>query len=415
MTRTLTKPELLAPAGNMEKGKMALLYGADAIYLGGKMFGLRAFANNFSLEEIAEMAAYAHSLGKKVYVTVNIFAHNEDIDKLPDYLRGLAAAKVDALLISDLGVWTTAREVVPELPLHVSTQANTTNFATVKAWEQLGAERVVLARELSLKEISEISEKTSVELETFVHGAMCISYSGRCLLSAYLTGRDGNRGACTQACRWEYNMYKLGEQKRPGEYFDLEEDEHGTYVMNSKDLCLIEYLPELMRAGVCSLKIEGRMKSVHYVATVVSVYRKAIDACWADMDGYSVPEEWITELNKVSHRQYTTGFAITKPDRNAQVYTSSKYEQTHDFVGIVTGYDAENKRAYFEQRNNVKAGEPLELLEPDGTLLPFVLENMQDADGAAIDCAPHAQQKFSAASDKQLLQYSLLRRKVVKE
>ena len=415
MTRTLTKPELLAPAGNMEKGKMALLYGADAIYLGGKMFGLRAFANNFSLEEIAEMVAYAHSLGKKVYVTVNIFAHNEDIDKLPDYLRGLAAAKVDALLISDLGVWTTAREVVPELPLHVSTQANTTNFATVKAWEQLGAERVVLARELSLKEISEISEKTSVELETFVHGAMCISYSGRCLLSAYLTGRDGNRGACTQACRWEYNMYKLGEQKRPGEYFDLEEDEHGTYVMNSKDLCLIEYLPELMRAGVCSLKIEGRMKSVHYVATVVSVYRKAIDACWADMDGYSVPEEWITELNKVSHRQYTTGFAITKPDRNAQVYTSSKYEQTHDFVGIVTGYDAENKRAYFEQRNNVKAGEPLELLEPDGTLLPFVLENMQDADGAAIDCAPHAQQKFSAASDKLLLQYSLLRRKVVKE
>lgn len=415
MTRTLTKPELLAPAGNMEKGKMALLYGADAIYLGGKMFGLRAFANNFSLEEIAEMAAYAHSLGKKVYVTVNIFAHNEDIDKLPDYLRGLAAAKVDALLISDLGVWTTAREVVPELPLHVSTQANTTNFATVKAWEQLGAERVVLARELSLKEISEISEKTSVELETFVHGAMCISYSGRCLLSAYLTGRDGNRGACTQACRWEYNMYKLGEQKRSGEYFDLEEDEHGTYVMNSKDLCLIEYLPELMRAGVCSLKIEGRMKSVHYVATVVSVYRKAIDACWADMDGYSVPEEWITELNKVSHRQYTTGFAITKPDRNAQVYTSSKYEQTHDFVGIVTGYDAENKRAYFEQRNNVKAGEPLELLEPDGTLLPFVLENMQDADGAAIDCAPHAQQKFSAASDKTLLQYSLLRRKVVKE
>ena len=204
-------------------------------------------------------------------------------------------------------------------------------------------------------------------------------------------------------------------QKRPGEYFDLEEDEHGTYVMNSKDLCLIEYLPELMRAGVCSLKIEGRMKSVHYVATVVSVYRKAIDACWADMDGYSVPEEWITELNKVSHRQYTTGFAITKPDRNAQVYTSSKYEQTHDFVGIVTGYDAENKRAYFEQRNNVKAGEPLELLEPDGTLLPFVLENMQDADGVAIDCAPHAQQKFSAASDKPLLQYSLLRRKVVKE
>ena len=377
MSRNLVKPELLAPAGNMEKGKMALLYGADAIYLGGKLFGLRAFANNFSLEEIAEMAEYAHSLGKKVYVTVNIFAHNEDIDRLPDYLRGLQQAKVDALLISDLGVWSTARRVVPDMPLHVSTQANTTNYATVQAWEQLGAERVVLARELSLAEISEISEKTSVELETFVHGAMCISYSGRCLLSAYLTGRDGNRGACTQACRWEYNMYKLGEQKR--------------------------------------LKIEGRMKSVHYVATVVSVYRKAIDQCWADMEHYSVPEAWITELNKVSHRQYTTGFAVAKPDRNAQVYTSSKYEQTHDFVGIVIGYDAEKKRAYFEQRNNVKAGEPLELLMPDGNTMPFVLTEMLDEAGTPIDCAPHAQQKFSAASEKPLLQFSLLRRKVVKE
>lgn len=414
MAKLQGKPELLAPAGNMEKGKMALLYGADAIYLGGKMFGLRAFANNFSIEEIAEMAEYAHSLGKKVYVTVNIFAHNEDIDRLPDYLRSLEQARVDALLISDLGVWTTARSVVPNMALHVSTQANTTNYAGVQAWTQLGAERVVLARELSLAEIAEISDKTDVELEAFVHGAMCISYSGRCLLSSYMTGRDGNRGACTQACRWEYNMYKLGEQKRPGEYFDLEEDEHGTYVMNSKDLCLIEYLPELMKAGVCSLKIEGRMKSVHYVATVVSVYRKAIDSCWADMDNYKVPAEWITELNKVSHRQYTTGFAVAKPDRDAQVYTSSKYEQTHDFVGIVTGYDKENGRAYFEQRNNVKVGEPLELLMPDGELLPFVLEEMQDADGTPIDCAPHAQQKFSAASRVELLPNSLLRRKVVK-
>lgn len=414
MAKLQGKPELLAPAGNMEKGKMALLYGADAIYLGGKMFGLRAFANNFSIEEIAEMAEYAHSLGKKVYVTVNIFAHNEDIDRLPDYLRSLEQARVDALLISDLGVWTTARSVVPNMALHVSTQANTTNYAGVQAWTQLGAERVVLARELSLAEIAEISAKTDVELEAFVHGAMCISYSGRCLLSSYMTGRDGNRGACTQACRWEYNMYKLGEQKRPGEYFDLEEDEHGTYVMNSKDLCLIEYLPELMKAGVCSLKIEGRMKSVHYVATVVSVYRKAIDSCWEDMDNYRVPAEWITELNKVSHRQYTTGFAVAKPDRDAQVYTSSKYEQTHDFVGIVTGYDKENGRAYFEQRNNVKAGEPLELLMPDGELLPFILEEMQDADGTPIDCAPHAQQKFSAASRVELLPNSLLRRKVVK-
>lgn len=414
MSKLLHKPELLAPAGSMEKGKMALLYGADAIYLGGKMFGLRAFANNFDLPEIAEITEYAHSLGKKVYVTVNIFAHNEDIDKLPDYLRGLEVAKVDALLISDLGVWATARRVVPKMALHVSTQANTTNYASVQAWQDLGAERVVLARELSLAEIAAIGAKCDVELETFVHGAMCISYSGRCLLSSYLTGRDGNRGACTQACRWEYNMYKLGEQKRPGEYFDLEEDEHGTYVMNSKDLCLIEYLPQLMDAGVCSLKIEGRMKSVHYVATVVSVYRKAIDACWADREHYSVPQEWITELNKVSHRQYTTGFAVSKPDADAQVYSSSKYEQTHDFVGIVTGYDKEAKRAYFEQRNNVKAGEPLELLMPDGEVMPYVLYAMLDEEGNPIEVAPHAQQKFSAHSDVELMQFSLLRRKVVK-
>ncbi len=404
------KPELLAPAGNMEKAKMALLYGADAIYLGGKLFGLRAFANNFDIAQIAEITAYAHSLGKKVYVTVNIFAHNEEINKLPEYLLELEKCQVDALLIADLGVYMTAKRVVPKLPIHVSTQANNTNHATVQAWHDLGAERVVLARELSLKEIEEISAKTQVELEAFVHGAMCISYSGRCLLSAYLTGRDGNRGACTQACRWEYDVYSLKEQKRPGEYFDLEEDEHGTYVMNSKDLCLIEYLPELIRAGVCSLKIEGRMKSAHYVATVVSVYRKAIDLAWENPAGYKVPEAWLKELNKVSHRQYTTGFAINKPDANAQVYTSSKYEQTHDFVGIVTGYDAAAKRAYFEQRNNVKAGEQLELLMPDGSLVPFVLEEMQDEYGQPIDCAPHAQQKFSAKAEQELLVNSLLRK-----
>ena len=269
MSRVLVKPELLAPAGNMEKGKMALLYGADAIYLGGKAFSLRAFSGNFSMEEIEEIAAFAHDLGKKVYVTVNIFAHNEDVDKLDEYLLGLEKAGVDALLISDLGVWSVAKRVVPKMPLHVSTQANTTNFETVNAWEALGAERVVLARELSLTEIAEIGAKTTVELETFVHGAMCISYSGRCLLSAFLTGRDGNRGACAQACRWDYTIM---EKNRPGEQFDIQEDQRGTYIMNSKDLCLIDYLPELIRAGVCSLKIEGRMKSVHYVATVVSTY-----------------------------------------------------------------------------------------------------------------------------------------------
>lgn len=410
MTRMKNKPELLAPAGNMEKCKIALRYGADAVYLGGKMFGLRAFANNFSIEEIAEAAAYAHGLGKKVYVTVNIFAHNEDLTRLPDYLLELQQAGVDALLISDLGVWNVARQTVPEMPLHVSTQANTSNWAAVQAWKALGAERVVLARELSLEEIREIGARTDVELEAFVHGAMCISYSGRCLLSSYLTGRDGNRGACAQACRWEYSLI---EKNRPDEGFDIEEDERGTYVMNSKDLCLIDHIPDLIEAGICSLKIEGRMKSIHYVATVVSVYRKAIDAYWNDPKKYQVTDEWRQELEKVSHRPYTKGFAFGKPGSDGQVYTTSSYEQTHDFVGIVLAYDADAKRAYIEQRNNVKNGEVLELLMPDGELFPLTLEDMRNADGESIDCAPHAQQKFSVVSDRDLMPDSLLRRKVI--
>lgn len=410
MKRIKTKPELLAPAGNMEKCKIALRYGADAVYLGGKMFGLRAFANNFSIEEIAEAVDYAHKLGKKVYVTVNIFAHNEDLAKLPEYLLALQQAGADALLISDLGVWSVARKTVPDMPLHVSTQANTCNWAAVQAWQELGAERVVLARELSLEEISEIGTKTSVELEAFVHGAMCISYSGRCLLSSYLTGRDGNRGACAQACRWEYSLI---EKNRPDESFDVKEDERGTYVMNSKDLCLIDHIADLMSAGISSLKIEGRMKSIHYVATVISVYRKAIDACWNDPENYRVEEAWRQELEKVSHRPYTKGFAFGKPGSEGQVYTTSSYEQTHDFVGIVLAYDAEAKRAYIQQRNNVKNGEVLELLMPDGELLPLTLVDMRNESGEAIDCAPHAQQKFSIASDKALLPDSLLRRKVI--
>lgn len=410
MTRQIVKPELLAPAGNMEKCKMALRYGADAVYLGGKMFGLRAFANNFEIDEIKEAADFAHSLGKKVYVTVNIFAHNSDIEKLPEYLLALQKAGADALLISDLGVWQTARRVVPGMPLHVSTQANTTNWASVQAWQDLGAERVVLARELSLEEIAQIGAKTTVELEAFVHGAMCISYSGRCLLSTYLTGRDGNRGACAQACRWEYTLH---EKNRPGESYDIEEDAHGTYVMNSKDLCLIARIPQLVKAGICSLKIEGRMKSVHYVATVASVYRKAIDAYMKDPEGYKVLPEWIEELNKVSHRPYTEGFAFGTPGADAQVYTTSSYEQTHDFVGIVLSYDKANKKALIEQRNNVKNGEQLELLMTDGTLMPLELKNMQDEEGTPIECAPHARQHFWIDCAAELLPDSLLRRKII--
>ena len=405
--RRIQKPELLAPAGNMEKLHMALLYGADAVYLGGKMFGLRAFASNFSLAEMDEAVAFAHSLHKKVYVTVNIFAHNEDINNLPDYLRNLQAIGVDALLISDFGVWSVAREIIPEMPLHVSTQANTTNWAAVKAWENLGASRVVLARELSFTEMKEIGNKTEVELEAFVHGAMCISYSGRCWLSSYLTGRDGNRGACAQVCRWEFN---LTEKNRPGEVYDVAGDDQGTYIMNSKDLCLLPYLPQLMEAGICSFKIEGRMKSAHYAASVVSVYRRAIDACWRDPQHYTVKQEWLDELEKVSHRPYTTGFALGKPDATAQVYTTSSYLQTHEFVGLVRDWD--NGRLTVEQRNHMKEGETLEVFCPDGSLRTLVLKEMRNQDGEPIVAAQHPQMVFTCRAAESIPESSILRRKI---
>ena len=405
--RRIQKPELLAPAGNMEKLHMALLYGADAVYLGGKMFGLRAFASNFSLAEMDEAVAFAHSLHKKVYVTVNIFAHNEDINALPDYLCSLQAIGVDALLISDFGVWSVAREIIPEMPLHVSTQANTTNWAAVKAWENLGASRVVLARELSFTEMKEIGSKTEVELEAFVHGAMCISYSGRCWLSSYLTGRDGNRGACAQVCRWEFN---LTEKNRPGEVYDVAGDEQGTYIMNSKDLCLLPYLPQLMEAGICSFKIEGRMKSAHYAASVVSVYRRAIDACWRDPQHYTVKQEWLDELEKVSHRPYTTGFALGKPDATAQVYTTSSYLQTHEFVGLVRDWD--NGRLTVEQRNHMKEGETLEVFCPDGSLRTLVLKEMRNQDGEPIVAAQHPQMVFTCRAAESIPESAILRRKI---
>ena len=405
--RRIQKPELLAPAGNMEKLHMALLYGADAVYLGGKMFGLRAFASNFSLAEMDEAVAFAHSLHKKVYVTVNIFAHNEDINNLPDYLRNLQAIGVDALLISDFGVWSVAREIIPEMPLHVSTQANTTNWAAVKAWENLGASRVVLARELSFTEMKEIGSKTEVELEAFVHGAMCISYSGRCWLSSYLTGRAGNRGACAQVCRWEFN---LTEKNRPGEVYDVAGDEQGTYIMNSKDLCLLPYLLQLMEAGICSFKIEGRMKSAHYAASVVSVYRRAIDACWRDPQHYTVRQEWLDELEKVSHRPYTTGFALGKPDATAQVYTTSSYLQTHEFVGLVRDWD--NGRLMVEQRNHMKEGETLEVFCPDGSLRTLVLKEMRNQDGEPIVAAQHPQMVFTCRAAESIPESSILRRKI---
>ena len=401
------KPELLAPAGTMEKLQMALAYGADAAYLGGAQFGLRAFGGNFTNEEIRAAVNLAHGVGKKIYVTVNVFPHNDDLVSLPDYLRFLADVEVDAVLVADLGVFMLAREIASQLPVHISTQANNVNWRTVRAWQELGAERVVLARELSREEIREIRRHTDVELELFVHGAMCISYSGRCLLSSYFTGRDANRGGCAQSCRWKY---ALVEESRPGECYPIEEDARGTYIMNSKDLCLLPYLDEVVDSGIDSLKIEGRMKSVHYVASVVKAYRMALDACTDT--SYKVREEWLTELEKVSHRSYTTGFFFGKTTEADQIYGSSSYEQTSDFVGLVRAYDEKTKIAAVEQRNNMKLGQEIEIFQPVGASFRQKLAEMWDTEGQEIAAAPHPQQIIRMRMAQPVEVNSILRRDV---
>ena len=406
----MKKPELLAPAGNMEKLKMALLYGADAVYLGGKAFGLRAFGGNFTNEELQEAVDFAHKLGKKIYVTVNIFPHNSDIAKLPAYLTFLNEIKVDAILVADLGVFTLAKEYAPDVELHISTQANNTNWAAVNAWAELGASRVVLAREMSLEEIKEIREKCSVELEMFVHGAMCISYSGRCLMSNYLTGRDANRGSCAQPCRWNY---ALVEEKRPGQYFQVLEDERGTYIFNSKDMCLLPYLPDVIASGVDSLKIEGRMKSVHYAASVVKAYREAIDSYFAAPEQFEVKKEWVEELDKVSHRAYTTGFYYGRPTEKDQIYGTSSYTQTSDFVGLVLDYDEKTGFATVEQRNNMKVGQEIEIFQPHLAGYRQILQEMYNDEGEAIQVAPHPQQIVKIRMDKPVEPYGILRRDIV--
>ncbi|MCF2601943.1 U32 family peptidase [Anaerovibrio lipolyticus] len=406
----MKKPELLAPAGNMEKLKMALLYGADAVYLGGKAFGLRAFGGNFTNEELQEAVDFAHKLGKKIYVTVNIFPHNSDIAKLPVYLTFLNEIKVDAILVADFGVFTLAKEYAPDVELHISTQANNTNWAAVNAWAELGARRVVLAREMSLEEIKEIREKCSVELEMFVHGAMCISYSGRCLMSNYLTGRDANRGSCAQPCRWNY---ALVEEKRPGQYFPVLEDERGTYIFNSKDMCLLPYLPDVIASGVDSLKIEGRMKSVHYAASVVKAYREAIDSYFAAPEQFEVKKEWVEELDKVSHRAYTTGFYYGRPTEKDQIYGTSSYTQTSDFVGLVLDYDEKTGFATVEQRNNMKVGQEIEIFQPHLAGYRQILQEMYNDEGEAIQVAPHPQQIVKIRMDKPVEPYGILRRDIV--
>ncbi len=416
----MKKPEILAPAGSMEKLKFALRFGADAVYLGGSDFSLRAQGKNFGPEELAEAVRYVHSKGKKVYVTVNIYPHEDDLTGLADYLRFLESVGADAALVSDLGVFTLARQVAPGLALHVSTQANTLNSAAVNAWAAMGAERVVLGREVSLSELRKIRAATNVELEMFVHGAMCVSYSGRCLLSNFLTGRDANRGSCTQPCRWKY---ALMEEKRPGQYFPVEEDERGTYIFNSKDLALLSYVGKLSELGIDSLKIEGRMKSVHYAATVANTYRRAVDDYFAwreksaviengtvtNIDEWQPQQSMYDELEKISHRRYSVGFLEGRPDTNGQVYNTSVYEQSTEFIGVVISCD-ESGNAVVEQRNNFKVGERIEFCPPEGELFALTLAGMKDEADNDIQVAPHARQIVKIKLPKQVPDYTILRR-----
>lgn len=408
----MQKPELLAPAGTLEKLKFAITYGADAVYLGGPMWGLRVNAGNFTMEEIAEATAFAHERSAKVYVTVNIIAHNEDFDGLEEYLAALSAIKVDAFIISDPGVLSVAKVAAPGVDLHLSTQANVVNYRSAQFWVEQGVSRLILARELSCQEIAEIGEHVDAELEIFVHGAMCISYSGRCLLSNYLTGRDANRGACAQPCRYQYHLV---EEKRPGQYFPIEEDGRGTYIMNSKDLCLIEHLPQLMQLNLAGLKIEGRMKSVHYVATVTKVYRQAIDAYISNPAEYSFQPQWLEELAKASNRNFTTGFFLDKPGSDAHVYEGELYERQYDFVGVVQKYDAEKQLLWVEQRNNFRIGDTLEILEPQGNGGELIVSKMFNANGEAIEVARHAQMLVAIPCAQPLQPMSLLRRQESKQ
>jgi putative protease len=343
-------------------------------------------------------------------VTVNIFPHNEDLPTLPAYIKFLSECHVDAVIIADLGVYRIIREIAPELPIHISTQANNTNWSSVLFWQELGVRRVVLARELSLADINQIREKVNIELEAFVHGAMCISYSGRCLMSNYFTGRDANRGQCAQPCRWKFNLV---EEKRPGEYYPVMEDERGTYIFNSKDLCLLPNIPELVNSGLDSFKVEGRMKSVHYVATVSKVYREAIDAYISNPHSYSVKTEWLEELQKISHRAYTSGFYFNKTTEEDQIYGSSSYEQTFDFIGLVKSYDSSTKMAVIEQRNNIKVGQKIEIMQPGKANFIQTITEMFDMEGNSILVAPHAQQLLRMPMSQDVVEFAMLRREVI--
>lgn len=402
--------ELLVPASSLEVLKVAVIYGADAVYIGGEVYGLRAKAKNFSKEDMIEGIKFAHDHGVKVYVTANILAHNGDLEGVKEYFKELKEIEPDALIIADPAVFMLAKEICPEIERHVSTQANNTNYGTYKFWYDLGAKRVVSARELSLAEIKEIRANIpdDLEIETFIHGAMCISYSGRCLLSNYFTGRDANQGACTHPCRWKYAVV---EEQRPGEYFPVEENERGTYIFNSKDLCMIEHVPDLLESGIDSFKIEGRMKTALYVATVARTYRKAIDDCKESIEKYEANLDWYKEqIAACTYRQFTTGFFYGKPSEESQIYDNNTYNIGYTYLGIAGAAD---NQGYFEieQRNKFSVGETIEIMKPNGDNIEVEVLGIKDETGADMESCPHPKQKLFIKLSVTPDEFDLLRRK----
>ena len=403
-------PELLVPASSLEVLQVAVIFGADAVYIGGEAFGLRAKAKNFSKEDMSEGVRFAHEHGVKVYVTANILAHNQDLEGVRKYFEELREIGPDALIISDPGVYQIAKEVCPEIERHISTQANNTNYGTYQFWYQMGAKRVVTARELSLEEIREIRSRIpeDMEIETFIHGAMCISYSGRCLLRNYLTGRDSNQGACTHPCRWKYSVM---EESRPGEYFPVYENERGTFIFNSKDLCMIEHIPDLINAGIDSFKIEGRMKTALYVATVARTYRKAIDDYLKDPALYEENMSWYQEqISNCTYRQFTTGFFYGKPTHEAQIYDNNTYIKEYTYLGIVGETNEEGKYC-ISQRNKFSVGEQIEVMKPNGDNIEATVKSIQDEEGNQMESAPHPKQILYIDLGIKLDRYDILRRK----
>lgn len=410
MRRGMKKPELLIPASSLEVLKTAVAFGADAVYIGGEAFGLRAKAKNFSPEDMREGIAFAHEHGARVHVTANILAHDRDLDGIRAYFQELKEMKPDALIIADPGVFMLAKEICPEIERHISTQANNTNYLTWQFWHAQGAKRVVSARELSLEELREIRAQIpeDMEIETFVHGAMCISYSGRCLLSNYFTGRDANQGACTHPCRWKYAVM---EESRPGEYLPVYENERGTFIFNSKDLCMIEHIPELLEAGIDSFKIEGRMKTALYVAAVARTYRKAIDDCLESEELYRSHMDWYREqIAACTYREFTTGFFYGRPDESAQIYDNNTYRKGYTYLGIVGSVTPEGL-IRTEQRNKFSVGEKIEIMKPDGSNPEAAVEAIWDEEGSPMESAPHPQQKLAVKLSERADVYDILRRK----